>query len=137
MIMNNTQGILQAYARNILIKTDGLEYHEPYILPDTTTNKSSEIKTNDQYSIWNTSDYFTLYPNPAGNWLTIEYKSDYYSSNLFIEIISLTGSSVKSFSLKGTHGIKVIDLRNNTSGTYIVILKENGKVLQSAKFVKY
>jgi len=135
--MNNTHGILQAYTRNILIKTDGLEYHEPYILPDTTTNKSSEIKSNDQYSIWSTPDYFTLYPNPAGNWLTIEYKSDYYSSNLFIEIISLTGSSVKSFRLKGTHGIKVIDLRNYTSGTYIVILKENGKVLQSAKFVKY
>jgi hypothetical protein len=33
-------------------------------------------------------------------------------------------------------GIGIIDLRNSTTGTYIVLLKANGKVLQSAKFVK-
>ena len=135
-IMNNTHGILQAYARNILIKTDGFVYREPYIFSDITTNKSAEIKTNDPYSIWNTQDYFTLYPNPAGNWLTIEYNTDYFVSNPLIEVISLTGNTTGSFRLQKARGIKIIDLRNYTPGTYIVLLKENGKVLQSAKFVK-
>ena len=136
-IMNNTHDILQAYARNILIKTDGFVYREPYIFSDTTTNKSAEIKTNDPYSIWNTPDYFTLYPNPAGSWITIEYNTNYYASNALIEIISLTGNSVRSFRLQKARGIKIIDLRNYTPATYIVRLTENGKLLQAAKFVKY
>jgi hypothetical protein len=135
-IMNNTHGILQSYTRNILIKTDGLIYHEPYIFTDTTTNKSAEIQTNDLYSIWNSPDYLTFYPNPAGNWLTIEYNTNYSASNAMIEIISLAGTSVKSIQLQKNRGIEIIDLRNSTTGTYIVLLKANGKVLQSAKFVK-
>jgi len=136
-IMNNTNGILQAYARNILIKTDGFVYREPYIFWDTTINKSAEIKTNNPYSIWNTQDYFTLYPNPAGNWITIEYNMDLYTSNAIIEIISLTGNRVTTFRLQKPRGIKIIDLRKYTSGTYIVLIKENGKLLQSAKFAKF
>ncbi len=136
-IVNNTNGILQAYARNILIKTDGFIYNEPYIFTDTTTYKSSEIKTNNSYSIWNTQDDFKLYPNPAQSWITIEYNTDNYSSKALIEIVSLAGKMVNSFNLQKTRGIKIIDLRNYPSGTYLIRFTENGRLLQAAKFVKY
>ncbi|RLD87188.1 MAG: hypothetical protein DRJ09_10715 [Bacteroidetes bacterium] len=135
-IADNTSGLLQVFARNLLIKTDGIIYHEPYILLDTTTNKSAEIKTKEHLTIWNNDDYFTLYPNPATSYLTIEYKLNYGISNPVIEIISLSGKHLNTFRLQKNQGVRIIDLRQYNTGTYLVRLTNNGQVLQTGKFVK-
>jgi len=136
-IMDNTGGLLHAYARNILILTDGLVYHEPYLLSDTSSNKSATAKENAYSHFWDEENYFKLYPNPANGYITLEYKLDYGTSKPVVEVISVDGIHVSTFRLFNSTGIKIIDLRDWKCGTYILRLTSNGKMLQSAKFVKF
>ncbi|RLD84785.1 MAG: hypothetical protein DRJ10_00290 [Bacteroidetes bacterium] len=136
-IMNNSRGLLHAYARNLLMLTDGLEYNEPYVLPDTSSNKSAAVKENVYSHFWDEESYFKLYPNPANGYITFEYKLDYGISKPVVEVISVDGIHVNTFRLFNSTGIKIIDLRDWNSGIYIIRLSGNGKMLQSAKFVKY
>ena len=136
-IVQNSGGLVQALARNILIKTGDIVYNEPYIFPDTTQNKTAKVKG----GLGNTSNiadqYFTLYPNPAKQYLTFEYKVDYKTVNPVIEIYTLTGMHINTFRLFKKQGVKIIDLRDYTPGTYLIRLSDSGNTLQSAKFVKY
>ena len=135
-VMDYTGGLLHAYARNLLIYTDGLEYHEPYILPDTTNNKSTNATIPGRYSIWDEANSFILYPNPAQEYVTLEYNLQYGINSPVVEIYSTTGVHINTFRLQNNQGVKIIDLRDYTSGTYIIRLTNNGKLLQVSKFVK-
>jgi hypothetical protein len=136
-IINNSDGLLTAYGRNLLMLTDGLEYHEPYVLPDTTTNKSAFIKENTYSHFWEEESCFTLYPNPAKGYITLEYNLDYNLSSPVIEVISIEGVHLNTFRVPSRFGIKIIDLRDWKSGAYIVRLSNKGEILQSSKFVKH
>ncbi len=136
-IANNTSGLLHAYARNLLIYTDGLEYHEPYLEIDTANMKTAKVNSPAPDSYWKQDAYFKLYPNPAREYLTLEYKLDYRTKNPVVEIFTLNGIHVETFRLHGTTGVKIIDLRQWNTGTYIIRLSNNGKTLQNEKFVKF
>ena len=135
-IVQNAHGMVQALARNILIKTDGLVYNEPYLLPDTNTNKSAVAYLSNNSRFWKIDNYFTLYPNPANNYITLEYKLELTAKKPVIEIYTLEGIHVNTFRLFNNQGVKIIDLRDYTPGTYLIRLSDNGKTLQSAKLVK-
>lgn len=135
-IMQNTNEILHAYCRNMLIATDGLVYHEPYIFPDTTSNKSTEIIETRHAPIWPVSSYFKLYPNPAKDYITIEYKLANEFSNAIVEVVSIGGVHINTFRLFNSSGEDIIDLRGWNSGTYVLKLVVDGKTMQSEKFVK-
>ncbi len=128
---------LQGYARNLLIYTDGFEYHEPYIEVDTNTLKTATVKNNITYSYWPVNASFKLYPNPAHEYITLEYNIEYGATNPVMEIVSIGGRHIETFRLNGTQGVKVIDLRSWNTGTYIIRLTVNGKTIQSEKFVKF
>jgi hypothetical protein len=53
-----------------------------------------------------------------------------------VEIFTLTGTHINTFRLPHCVGIKIIDTRAYKPGTYMVRLIDNGKTLQTAKFVK-
>ncbi|MDP2723901.1 MAG: T9SS type A sorting domain-containing protein [Bacteroidales bacterium] len=136
-IMQNTNEILQAYCRNMLIATDGLVYNEPYIFPDTVSTKSIPIKlANSGNSFFESSDFLRLYPNPADEYLTIEYKMPYNSHKIIVEILTIDGQNIEVFTLNGEWGEKIIDLRNYKLGTYLIRLWSEGRVLDSGKFIK-
>ena len=136
-IVDNTDGLLQAYARNLLIYTDGLEYHEPYLEIDTANMKTAKVNSPAPDSYWKQDAYFKLYPNPAREHLTLEYKLDYRTKNPVVEIFTLNGIHMETFRLHGTTGVKIIDLRRWNTDTYIIRLSNNGKTLQNEKFVKF
>ncbi len=136
-IVNNTAGILQAYARNLLMYTDGLEYHEPYLEIDTSTMKSAAMHNPVIYSDTPQNAYFKLYPNPAKEYITLEYNLGYTVENPVAEILTLKGEHIETFRLHGKQGVKIIDLRSWTPGTYLIKLSANGKTLQNEKFVKF
>ncbi len=136
-IMNNTGGLLQALARNTLIYTDGLVYHEPYIEIDTSTMKTAKANNPFSDNYWKPDTWFTLYPNPAAEYITLEYRLELTVENPVIEIVSLTGVHVETFRLLGIQGVKIIDLRRWEPGTYIIRLSNNGKTLQNEKFIKF
>ena len=96
---------------------------------------SADVIVNDFIS--ETYKKFTLYPNPAKEYITLEYRMEPAVNNHVIEIVSLAGVHVETFRLHGTQGVKIIDLRRWKQGTYIIRLSNNGKTLQNEKFVKY
>ena len=135
-MMDNTGGLLHAYTRNLLIKTDGLEYNEPYVLPDTSSTKSAKVKTHYDVIRNMAADYLKLYPNPAENYITIEYKMPYGYDKAIVEIVDITGIKKEIYRLSGSWGEKIVDLRSYNSGTYAIRLWGNNKLLQSKKFTK-
>ncbi len=136
-IMQNTSGLVQAMARNILLKTGDIVYTEPYILPDTTQNKSVRVNGNVNNSFENNESYLKLYPNPAKDYLTIEYEVPYNVRDAVIEMVSVTGIQKEAIRLKKGWGQKIVDLRTFNPGTYFVRLYINGKVSETKKFVKF
>ncbi len=137
-IVSNTNGFPQALARNLLLYNNATAYHEPYLLVDTTQNKSAPVKSsNTGFSIWKGSNYFTLYPNPANQYITLEYNLRYNISNPVVEIVTLTGVHISTFRLAKQSGVIIIDLRAYLSGTYLLRLSNNNRTLQTAKFIKH
>ena len=138
-IMNNSHGQLQAFARNLLIYTDGLTYNEPYLNVDTSQLKTVSAGNNNviNENVLPPNSYLKLYPNPAREYITLEYNLDYGTTNAVIEILDINGVHVEAFRLAGFRGVKIIDLRNRQSGTYLIRLAVNGKTLQHEKFVKH
>ncbi len=136
-IMNHTDKLLHAYARNLLIYADGLEYHEPYLEADTSQVKSSGVIIR-QVEDWDQpeEEFFRIYPNPANDYMVIEYQfTDYYAEPI-VEIMYVTGIHVHTFRLFGQSGMKIIDLRDWQYGTYVLRLSNKGKTLQNEKFIK-
>ena len=136
-LMQTSSGILQSYCRNTLIHTDGLIYQEPYILPDTSSNKSIQFEKPTNSFNNRLTNYLNLYPNPAKDYITLEYHLPNGSTNMITEVLNVTGMHLEVFRLNHLKGQKIIDLRTYQSGTYIIRLWANDKVLQSKKFTKY
>jgi hypothetical protein len=136
-IINNGNNNLQAYCRNILIQVDSLAYYEPYLFPDADEDKSSEVlnpTTNFNSDISVNTQFFKLYPNPAKEYITLEYSLETESGKF--EIFTIDGMRKLSFSTSSPKGIKIIDISNWESGVYIIKLLSKGKLLQTERFVK-
>ena len=132
----NPNSLSQAYARNVLILTDGVEYHEPYIFPDTRANKSTQVEGNFDVNNIDKEQYLLLYPNPAHDYITIEFNLPYDTESIIAEIVTIQGKPVEIYRLSGNRGEKIIDMRKFIPGTYLVRLWANGIVLETGKFVK-
>lgn len=72
-----------------------------------------------------------VYPNPFTSKVTINH-----GGADKIEICSLLGETVASFSVSSTDKTSVLDLSDLRKGVYFYIIKENGKVLETRKIVK-
>jgi hypothetical protein len=128
---------LLAYCRNILIQVDSLGYNEPYLFPDLDEDKSSEVIH--PTSIYNNDNienqqYFKLYPNPAKEYITLEYSLETETGTF--EIFTINSIRKQTTSLSSRQGIKTIDLRGLENGVYLIKLLSKDKLLQTEKFVK-
>ncbi len=131
-IMNNSSANVHALARNLLIAIDTLTYQEPYIFPDLL--KSSDAY-NEYWKLLNTDmpKYLKIHPNPAHDYIIIDYSLEYYKKSL-IEISDINGISIKTIEMKNEKNQLVIDTRKWNSGLYIATLKSNQKLIESIKF---
>ncbi|HET6992846.1 MAG TPA: T9SS type A sorting domain-containing protein, partial [Bacteroidia bacterium] len=80
----------------------------------------------------NNSLLFSLYPNPASDLLTIEYKPQ--SKNARYEVYDLTGRIVESEKLIPS-GQTVISVQDFSSGIYLVRVIDNDKI-SAKKFIR-
>lgn len=76
----------------------------------------------------------SVQPNPASNWLTIDYSLPLNGTSAELVITSTTGSIVRNIILQGNIGQKVIDLSNIPSGSYSYNIKslsfiKSGKII--------
>lgn len=77
-----------------------------------------------------------VYPNPAGDYLTIHYNVLFAKPQTFIEIYGSTGVLVTRFECgRMKEGIKVWDTRNVIGGVYLVGFTQDGKTMETKKVV--
>ena len=79
-----------------------------------------------------------IYPNPFRDFLHITINAESNIEELTVEIINAYGQKIASVQNKNVFGeIKIDqDLKTLTSGMYFVIVKENGKQVNSQKIIK-
>jgi hypothetical protein len=119
-------------ARRLLINSNSIEYEEPYILPENF--KKFDVKEKRKQNKVVSSSFVKAYPNPAKDYITIEYASVNEHSSCSILIYDSHGKLVKS--VKPVKFQDQILLRTNyfKSGNYYVQLVSDNKCLTSCKF---
>lgn len=130
-ILNNSYGSLQAWVRNVLINADSINYNEPYLLPETGL-KFGSAKPDPENKKYD-SNLFKLYPNPAGNYVIIEYCLKQEPKNCFVEFINVQGKPVKSISIQETHNYLIVPLVDFVNGVYFCSFFINGTRVETVK----
>jgi hypothetical protein len=74
-----------------------------------------------------------VYPNPATDYVTFEYKLPEYVEQSTVIITSITGKVIKEFDLKDITGQILWDTRTIENGIYFYALKRGDKTLTSGK----
>ena len=117
-LLDDSKGHLKALVRNILINIDTLIYQEPYILPGDSlkSNKVKRIPIRKSYN----QDYFSIYPNPAGSYVIIEYtlKKEENITKGKIRFIDNKGTVVKAVSLSKPNNYLVVRIDDLPNGVY-------------------
>lgn len=78
----------------------------------------------------------SIFPNPADNYLTLDYKLVEKKGDISIVITDVSGKIVYSKLVKGIEDIILIDLKDLPAGTYICSLKNGNDYDFSEKFIK-
>jgi hypothetical protein len=132
----NSNNLAAINARNILNEIGEIEYTEPYIFPEEDM-KSSFVSISDQktHSYSSMESEMQVYPNPAKDYLICEYDMAKGFTSCSLSIIkSGSGKSLYTQVLKHQQDAITIDLKEFTTGQYILILTTDGQVSHQTKF---
>ena len=131
-IFNDATGMLKTFARNILVVADSLTYSEPYLFPDNLkSTKIRRIPVKKSYS----SNYLRIYPNPAYNWIVIDYSVVEEFEHGLIRFYDSQGKLFKQLHVNDNHDYIVFPLTDFKSGIYFCNFIANNRVIESAKLV--
>ncbi|MBW6491646.1 MAG: T9SS type A sorting domain-containing protein [Lentimicrobium sp.] len=122
-----------AAARGILVANNLLEYNEPYLEPDLT--KSMEVRKPGVKPVNQEIAYLKVYPNPAKDFITIEYNTGNDKIQGVIEIINESGRKVYNKNLGRQFDQIILDTRNFKSGSYIFRLASGDKYIGSSSVI--
>lgn len=127
------QGKASAYARNVLVALDEINYEEPILLPDY----SKSAQAYDEFmELINTQapKMLEVYPNPSDDYVVISYKLEMEKPGYAVEISDLNGFNQKTIDVAGKQNQYAIDIMDWKPGVYIVTLLLNGNPIESVKF---
>lgn len=133
IIADEGKGIARVRARNLL-NMYGSNYEIEPMLPGNVQKKALFNNSKGQ----NTSSiepYFSLYPNPASNWLSYSWKLPVNTTKSILLISDLNGKPLLNLELSQPIGLKALDIRTWKNGTYIYKYKSDGKHDVNGKFV--
>ncbi|MCO5265986.1 MAG: T9SS type A sorting domain-containing protein [Lentimicrobium sp.] len=125
--------VVSAGARGMLVANNLLEYYEPYLEPDLT--KSAEVINPRVKPVLPALTYLKVYPNPAKDFITIEYNTYNYKTQGVIEVIDEYGRKVFSRNLNRQFDQIILDTRDFKSGSYIVRLASGDKYFGNANVI--
>jgi hypothetical protein len=125
--------VVTATARGILVVNNLLEYNEPYLEPDLT--KSMELRKPGVKPINKETAYLKVFPNPAKDFITIEYNTGNDKIQGVIEIINESGRKVYNRNLGRQFDQIILDTRDLKSGSYIFRLTSGDKYIGSANVI--
>lgn len=85
--------------------------------------------------IENYDDQINIYPNPAQDFVTVNYNSKSENANVTFEVFDLLGSQIYQKKITNT-GSYDIDTRKLTTGMYFVVIKNlQGVILRNTKLI--
>ncbi|MDD3130399.1 MAG: C1 family peptidase [Bacteroidales bacterium] len=120
-----------AYARDLLFATGFIDYQEPVVIPEIL--KSSEIYGNEKFSSHDAPEILNVFPNPASDYVVVEYNTAEYNGDVLLSIVDLAGKHVFSEVQNSVRNQKVISTNGWKSGVYLVTISVNGATINSRK----
>lgn len=132
-VYNNSTGGAGALAKNVLLTADTLTYKEGYILPTegAKTGKVRRRRANRNFE----SDKLKVYPNPARDYVIVEYQLAEDVEKVVVKIIDNNAYIRKTIERLSNQDFIVIDTRGMKTGTYIVHVSANGKLVGVGKYI--
>jgi hypothetical protein len=119
------------YAQNILRRYGKSEYSEPYILPGEPRNPLALVIP--PYIA--ESNIMKIYPQPASNYIIIDYKyGDGFKSG-YLELLNLTGQVVSSIPIISNVGQEYVNISGLLPGLYIARLISDKAILDRKKLL--
>ncbi len=128
-------GRVSALAMNLLQVTDTLSYHHTYVLPTDGLKNNVIGRQRNHHNLASTS--LKVYPNPAGDYLVVEYPVEDETSPVSIKVVDNNGFLRLTTTSQFSTGSAVLDTRTLGTGTYICHVSANGKLVGVTKFVVY
>jgi hypothetical protein len=120
-----------AYARDILFTVGLIDYEEPIVIPEIL--KSSEVADNENFSLSETLEMLNVFPNPADNYIVVDYNAEGHTGIVLLSIIDLNGKPVFAEVQNTKRNQKVISTTDWKSGVYLVTVSVNGSTVKSRK----
>ncbi|MCR5646636.1 MAG: right-handed parallel beta-helix repeat-containing protein [Bacteroidales bacterium] len=128
-------GVSKSMAEGILDVLGKDSYTDCPILSSTRSSKGTTSSIKNQVDKNNLGLQLVITPNPATNWISLDYQLPQGYSDCNLVITSTTGIVVSNILLKGNIGNKIIDISNIEPGVYILKIY-CGTFLKIEKFVK-
>jgi hypothetical protein len=122
-----------AWARNVLMMLDELEYEEPILMPDAFKSVQAE-EAYQQILDSKAPSILEVYPNPAKDYFIVGYTLDMIEVSGSIEIKNLKGERISSVPITGPVDKRTVITKEWQSGTYVLSLMVDGIILESIKF---
>jgi hypothetical protein len=126
-------GASEAYAQNVLITMDELQYYEPVFLPSlfkSALYKDPMKDFKDNY----TDIQLKVYPNPARDFLIVEYSNSIPAGESILIIRDSEGKEVINVSSIRKRDQILVNLPGLESGLYYISLYSDDTFIKSAKF---
>ncbi|MFW5762348.1 MAG: T9SS type A sorting domain-containing protein, partial [Cyclobacteriaceae bacterium] len=120
-----------AYARDILFAAGFIDYEEPIIIPEAF--KSSEFVENEPFNSFDKPEILNVFPNPADDYIVVDYNADGHNGIVLLSIIDLNGKPVFAEVQNMQRNQKVISTQDWKSGIYLVTVSVNGSTIKSRK----
>lgn len=130
--MASPSAYVSSSARGLLVANNLMQYSEPYLVPDFTKKTDVRRKNNEKLNQYNS--YVKVYPNPAKDYITIEYDLSKREIKPYIYLLDQSGRLINSISIKKTQDQILVDTKEFKPGTYYVQMIESGKRLGSYRF---
>lgn len=134
MLMLETEGTVDKSLAIALLKWNNpnLEYHEPILEPIYYQAR----KGKPQKAFYTGKVQFSLYPNPARDYVTLSYLvPENQKNSLTVQLKDATGKIVLSKHLPPNSSEYILDTKTLTKGVYTVVLLHNDRFVQTAKLV--
>lgn len=133
-LANNGYGVSKSMAEAILDVLGEYSYIDCPVLSPTIGSRGTYPSKEGQIRGKDMELKVNLSPNPAANWISVEYKLPDGCSEATFVITNALGIKKASICLEGDQGCKVIDLTNMASGIYSCILR-CGSFVKTEKLV--
>jgi hypothetical protein len=101
---------------------------------DTTGNGDTTEQTSGVFDIKKQAAYFTLYPIPSYEWVTVKFINPEPAGGT-LKLFAMNGKSIRTIQRGQNMEVK-FDVSGLSGGLYLIRYEKDGKTLQNQKFLK-